>query len=491
MIIVQHLSYDQMDEGGGPRRLGYALFTALVGLALLARWQGYLPALFGVDTALLIALFGGYKIYFKAIAGLFERRITADLAIMLAIGAALAIGEYVAAAEAVLIMLIGEGLEAFASRRTRRAIERLIDLAPRRARVRIEGEGEREVAVAEVKTGDIVIVRPGERIPVDGTIRFGCSAINEAPITGESLPVEKGFGEAVYAGSVNTIGALEIEATGVGEETTLARIVALIENAERQKAPAVRLADRYASWFLPLLAVAAGATFYFTGDGMRTVAVLLVACPCALILATPAAVVAGIGRLARAGVLVRSGAQLEAMAGVDCVAFDKTGTLTAGRPAITRIATFNGRSENEVLTLAALAEQLLANIEAFVAGERPPAEAGFRIVGAHTDSPNLRVKQKVSGGNETQSLACASASGRAAMSRTTSGSSMRPRRCIARPSRCATAWSLRRSPTTPERASTSPRPCADSTASPKPRRSCSEPWRRRPGPRPGLSSSAP
>ncbi len=361
MILVQHLSYEHMEATEGSRWLAYVLFTALVGVLLLAHWLGYVPAIFGVNTALLLALFGGYKIYYKAIAGLFDKRITADLAIVIAIGAALIIGEYIAAAEAVFIMLVGEGLEEFASRRTRTAIKQLIDLAPQRARLKVAGEGEREVAIAEVQTGDIVIVRPGERIPVDGTITFGCASINEAPITGESLPVEKGFGEAVYAGSVNAVGALEIAVTRVGADTTLAQIVALIEKAEQQKAPVVRLADRYATWFLPLLAVVAVATFYFTGDWLRTVAVLLVACPCALILATPAAVVAGIGRLARAGVLVKSGAHLEALAGVDCFVFDKTGTLTAGRPVIAGIASFNhsgnGHDENALLKLAALAEQ--------------------------------------------------------------------------------------------------------------------------------------
>jgi Cu+-exporting ATPase len=357
MIVVQHLSYEHMEQTEGSRWMAYVLFTALVGGLLLAHWLGYVPTIFGVNTALLLALFGGYKIYYKAIAGLFERRITADLAIVIAIGAALAIGEYIAAAEAVFIMLVGEGLEEFASRRTRTAIKKLVDLTPQRARLKIAGAGEREVPIAEVQTKDIVIVRPGERIPVDGVIAFGCSSINEAPITGESLPVEKGFGDAVYAGSVNALGALEVEATRVGEDTTLAQIVALIEKAEQQKAPAVRLADRYATWFLPLLAVVAVATFYFTGDWLRTVAVLLVACPCALILATPAAVVAGIGRLARAGVLVKSGAHLEAMAGVDCVVFDKTGTLTAGRPVINGFASFNGHDESSLLKLAALAEQ--------------------------------------------------------------------------------------------------------------------------------------
>jgi P-type E1-E2 ATPase len=216
---------------------------------------------------------------------------------------------------------------------------------------------EREVKISEVSTGDIVIVRPGERLPVDGVIVAGASSINEAPITGESLPADKAPGDSVFAGSVNAAGALDIRATCVGKETTLARIIALIEAAEEKRAPVVRLADRYAKWFLPLLAVAAMATYYFTGDWMRTVAVLLVACPCALILATPAAVVAAIGRLARDGVPVKNGASLEAAAQVDCLIFDKTGALTEGRPVITTITSFNGHSENDLLQMAALAEQ--------------------------------------------------------------------------------------------------------------------------------------
>src|SRR5262249_39756408 len=158
--------------------------------------------------------------------------------------------------EAVFIMLIGEGLEEYASRRTRSAIRKLVDLAPKTARVKVptaNGYEEREVKIAEVSTGDIMIVRPGERLPVDGVILAGASSINEAPITGESLPADKSPGDSVFAGSVNTAGALEIRATGVGEDTTLARIVALIEAAEEKRAPVVRLADRYAKWFLPLL----------------------------------------------------------------------------------------------------------------------------------------------------------------------------------------------------------------------------------------------
>lgn len=356
MIIIQHLSHDHLQESKPAGWLPYGLFTAAVGLFLLLNWLGIFTTVFGIDTAILLTLIGGYNIYYKAISALFEKRITADLAIVVAIGAALAIGEYVAAAEAVFIMLIGEGLEEFASGRTRAAIEKLIDLSPKMARIKV-GDAEREVAAEEVQVNDIVIVRPGERIPVDGVIVDGHSSINEAPITGESLPVDKWTGESVFAGSVNAAGALEVRADRIGEDTTLARIIALIEEAEQKKAPAVRLADRYATLFLPLLLVAAAGTYYLTGEWVRTVAVLLVACPCALILATPAAVVAAIGRLAREGVLVKSGAALEAVGSVDCMVFDKTGTITSGHPVLTGITSFNGHSENDLLQMAALAEQ--------------------------------------------------------------------------------------------------------------------------------------
>ncbi|MFN0123059.1 MAG: FtsH protease activity modulator HflK [Blastocatellia bacterium] len=355
-MVIQHISYDHLEDTSAQRWTWYVLFTLAVGVLLLLNWMGWLASVAGVNTAILIALFGGYKIYYKAISALFERRITADLAIVIAIAAALVIGEYLAAAEAVFIMLVGEGLEEFASRRTRAAIEKLIDMTPQTARVK-SGDTEREVGINEVHPDDIVIVRPGERIPVDGLVAGGSSSVNEAPVTGESLPVSKWPGDTVHAGSVNTAGALEIRVTRVGEDTTLGRIIALIREAENNKAPVVRLADRYAQWFLPLLLIIAAATWYFTGDWLRTVAVLLVACPCALILAVPAAMVAAIGRLARDGVLVRGGAALETLAGVDCLVFDKTGTITEGRPVITDITCLNGHTENELLQLAAMAEQ--------------------------------------------------------------------------------------------------------------------------------------
>lgn len=397
MIIFQHLSYDHLEESPSTRWLSYVLFTAVVGVLLLLNWLGIFTTVAGVNTALLLALGGGYQMYYKAIAALFEKRITAELAIVIAIGAALAIGEYFAAAEAVFIMLVGEGLEEYASRRTRSAIQKLMELAPHTARVKT-AEGERELAISAVQVGDVVIVRPGEKLPVDGRIVSGNSSLNEAPITGESLPVHKTPGDTVFAATVNTAGVLEVETSRVGQDTTLARIITLIEEAEQKKAPTVRLADRYAKFFLPLLLVVAAATFYFTGDGVRTVAVLLVACPCALILATPAAVVAAIGRLARDGVLVKSGSALEAMAHVDCVVFDKTGTITEGRPTITNITSLNGHTENELLSLAAFAEQRSEH----ALGQlivREAAARGLTIAAAEafTVAPGLGIEARTNG----------------------------------------------------------------------------------------------
>src|SRR5262245_28049952 len=299
MIFLQHLSHEEIEDASTGKWMAYVLFTLAVGVLLLLNWQGIFTQFLGIDTAILVALVGGYKIYYNTIAALLERRIIAELAIVIAIVAALAVGENLAAAEAVFIMLVGTGLEEFAARRTRSAIQKLIDLTPKRARLKLD-EGEREVAIDEISLGDVVIVRPGEQVPVDGVIVAGGSSINEAAITGESLPLDKTVGAQVFAGSLNTVGALEVRVTRTGHDTTLAKIIHLIEDAEQQKAPAVRAADAAAQFFLPIVLVVAALTYYLTGDWLRTVAVLLVACPCALILATPAAVVAAIGRLARA-----------------------------------------------------------------------------------------------------------------------------------------------------------------------------------------------
>jgi len=265
------------------------------------------------------------------------------------------VGEYLAAAEAMFIMLVGEGLEGYAAGRTSAAIRRFVEQMPRRARL-LRGGEELEVDAATLAPGDLILVRAGERIPADGRIEQGASSVDESTITGEPLPREKGPGDEVFSGTLNGEGLLRVRVLRAGEETTLARVIRLVEEARRRKAPVERLADRYARFFLPALLAAAAVTYLVTGNWMRTVAVLIVGCPCALILATPTAMVAAIGGLARRGILVRGGSVLQAAAETDTIVFDKTGTLTEGRFEVIRIVALDG-DEESLLRLAAAAER--------------------------------------------------------------------------------------------------------------------------------------
>ena len=335
-------------------RIRYYTFAAFVGVLLLLNWLGIFRTIFGIDTAILITLLAGYKTFNNSITALLERRISADIALCIAVIAALSVGQYLAAAEAMFIVLVGEGLESYAAGRTAAAIERFVEQMPRRARL-LRGGREEEVDAASLATGDRILVRAGERIPADGVIAEGASAINESSITGEPLPSEKAVGDEVFSGSLNGGGLLRIQVTRAGEETTLARVVQLVREAQVKRAPVERLADRAARYFLPALLLAAALTFYFTGDWMRTVSVLIVACPCALILATPTAMVAAIGGLARRGILVRGASVLQLAAAVDTVVFDKTGTITEGQFEILRLLPL-GCTESELLALAAAAE---------------------------------------------------------------------------------------------------------------------------------------
>lgn len=375
-------------------RIRYFGFAAFVGVLLLLNILGYFKTIFGIDTAAIVTVLAGYRIFFNAISALLKKEISADLAICIAVIAALVVGQYAAAAEAMFIMLIGEGLEGYAAGRTSAAISRFVEQMPRRARVLRDGE-EIEIDAASLAVDDIVIVRAGERIPADGVILNGVSSIDESSITGESLPSEKEAGQEVFSGTLNGAGLLRIRVLRAGAETTLARVVALVEEAKEKQAPVVRLADQYASYFLPALLIAAGLTFYFTGDWSRTIAVLIVACPCALILATPTAMVAAIGGLARRGILVRGGTVLQQAAKVDTVVFDKTGTITEGRFEIIRIIAL-GASADALLELAAAAESgsghVLARVildEARSRGLTPPRVQDARILSGRGAECNL------------------------------------------------------------------------------------------------------
>jgi len=273
---------------------------------------------------------------------------------------------YETAAVVITLVALGRWLEARARGRTSEAIRRLVALAPRTARVLRDGI-EVDVPTAEVVVGDLVRIRPGERVPVDGEVIEGASAVDESMLTGESLPVEKAPGAPVVGGSVNRTGSFVFRATRVGAETTLARIVRLVEEAQGSRAPIQRLADRVAAVFVPVVLVIAAATFvgwWVFGPSpsilyalTNAVAVLVIACPCAMGLATPTAIMVATGRGAELGVLVKSAEALETLARVDMMVFDKTGTLTLGRPTVTDVIPAPGVAEDDVLAFAAAAEQ--------------------------------------------------------------------------------------------------------------------------------------
>jgi len=330
-------------------------FAALVGALLLLNVTGVFKTVFGFDTAILVTLLAGYKTFYNSISALLEKTISADVALCIAVIAALSVGEYLAAAEAMFIVMVGETLESFAAGRTEAAIERFVAQLPRVARVLRDGF-EQQIDAAALVPGDRIVVRAGERITADGIIEQGVSSIDESSVTGEPLASDKKPGDEVFCGTFNGNALLRIRVTRAGSETTLARVVQLVKEAREKRAPVERLADRYAKYFLPALLLAGALTYYFTGNWLRTVAVLIVACPCALILATPTAMVAAIGGLARRGILVRGGSVLQNAAKVDTIVFDKTGTVTEGRFEIARIAALDG-DENGLLAIAAAAEQ--------------------------------------------------------------------------------------------------------------------------------------
>jgi len=251
--------------------------------------------------------------------------------------------------------MVGEGLESYAAGRTEAAIRRFVARLPSTARLLRDGR-EVEIEAAALTAGDRIVVRAGERIAADGVIEDGISAIDQSSVTGEPLPTGKQPGDEVFSGTLNGNGMLRVRVTRAGAQTTLARVAQLVEEARSQQAPVERQADRYAKYFLPALLMAGALTFYFTGNWLRTVAVLIVACPCALILATPTAMVAAIGGLARRGILVRGGAVLQNAACVDTAVFDKTGTVTEGRFEIAQLIALD-RGEGALLALAAAAEQ--------------------------------------------------------------------------------------------------------------------------------------
>jgi Cd2+/Zn2+-exporting ATPase len=314
------------------------------------------PTESGTALYLAAALVGAAYIWWSAIQSIRARDFTADIPVSVATAAAIAIHQYSAAAVVAALLLLGGMLEEFVSARAGKALDALARLLPAEVTVRREG---RDVVVplGQVRVGDLLLIRSGERIAVDGEIVTGTGAVNQAAITGESMPVEKLPGDTVFAGTLNEVGALEVRATMVGEETTLGQIRRMVEEAQEQKAPIERLLDRWAKVYTPAALILGGLVWWLSGDLLRAITILIVFCPCVMVLATPTALVASIGNAALRGSLIKQGATVEVLAKVDTVAFDKTGTLTYGRPRLVETRSVHGLAEADILHLAAVAER--------------------------------------------------------------------------------------------------------------------------------------
>ena len=308
---------------------------AVSGVAVLLSLFGVRPLPF--DMAWVAIILCGVPIILEAVIGLVTAfDIKADVLVSLALIASVAIGEDFAAGEVAFIMQLGALLEDLTVAKARAGIEKLVHLTPQTARVLRDGQ-EHIIPAQQVRVGDLLRVLPGEGVPVDGVIVSGQTSINQAVMTGESLPVDKAAGDQVSSGTVNQFGAFEMRAAKVGEDSSIQRMIRLVQSADAGKAKIVGIADRWATWIVVIALSAAALTWLVTGEIIRAVTILVVFCPCALVLATPTAVMAAIGNATRHGFLVREGDALERLAGVSRVTFDKTGTLTLGRPRVTRV----------------------------------------------------------------------------------------------------------------------------------------------------------
>ncbi|MBO4797892.1 MAG: cadmium-translocating P-type ATPase, partial [Candidatus Methanomethylophilaceae archaeon] len=306
-------------------------------------------------------------------------KISSALLITIAMGAALYIGDLFAAGEVAFIMQIGAILEDMTVNRSKKGLKNLISSIPETGR-RVENGKETEIPVSEIRVSDIIRVKPGETIPVDGTVISGETAVNQAAMTGESIPADKTRGSSVFSGTVNLYGSVDIAATKRGEDSSLQKIVKLIEEADGKQADTQRIADKWASWLVPLASLVAVAAYFLTGEIVRAVTVLVVFCPCALVLSTPTAISAAIGQATKHGVMIKSGLALEKLGSAKTICFDKTGTLTEGTLKVDSVDLQARISENELLSIAASAE---------LRSEHPVGKAIVK----EAESRNIRVPQ--------------------------------------------------------------------------------------------------
>ncbi len=345
---------DLLDAGGTRKDVAF-LVTSAAFLAISFAAGEELA----VDPAWVAIVLCGAPIVIEAfIAIVTELDVKADLLVSLALIASVAIGEYFAAGEVALIMQLGGLLEELTVERAQRGIQRLVELAPRQARV-VESSGKtRTIDADDAQLNQVVRVLPGETIPVDGIVLAGTTSVDESAVTGEPMPVDKQAGDEVSAGTVNQFGSVDVRATHVGEDSSIRRMARLVQSADAGKARIVRLADRWATWVVAGAIAAAVGVYLATGEILRSVTVLVVFCPCSLVLATPTAIVAAIGNATKRGFLVKEGDALERLADVQRVVFDKTGTITVGKPEVVATAPIAGvdLDERELLSLTASAE---------------------------------------------------------------------------------------------------------------------------------------
>ncbi len=344
---------EELLELGGLRK--DITLLVISGIALVLSLLGVLKLPFDISWVAIVLC--GVPIILEAVIGLItEFDIKADVLVSLALIASVCIGEDFAAGEVAFIMQIGALLEDLTVAKARAGIEKLVKLTPQTARI-INGTVETIVSADKVKKGDIIRVLPGESVPVDGVIISGETSINQAVMTGESLPVDKTVGDEVSSGTVNQFGVFEMKATKVGEDSSIQRMIKLVQSADAGKAKIVGIADRWATWIVVIALSAAGLTWLISGQIIRAVTILVVFCPCALVLATPTAIMAAIGNATKHGFLVREGDALERLSKVKTIAFDKTGTLTCGKLNVTAYKSVSSRySDSDIFAFAAAAE---------------------------------------------------------------------------------------------------------------------------------------
>jgi heavy metal translocating P-type ATPase len=308
------------------------------------------------QLSLIAALIGLIFIGHSAIKSLMERVFGIDLLATVAIIASILVGESYAAVVVELMLGSGELLENIIFNKASKAISKLIEAYPKKANVIRDGH-EIEISISEITLGERVIIKPGGIIPVDGRVITGHATVNQSSITGESIPIDRLRNDEVFSGTLVEQGVIEIETTAIGDQSTYGRIIRLVQEAEENKAPIVSLADRFAGYYIPIILLTGVLIFVFTGNPLRMASVFIVACPCALTLATPTAIVASISNSARKGILIRKGESLENLERIDTLVFDKTGTVTVGNPVVLQINGYNGENEKEVLRVAAGAER--------------------------------------------------------------------------------------------------------------------------------------